>query len=245
MSDEKSELDFEKLLAALNALGTAFSDHSEKVDARISAIEERCDTLLQSRDVGGRMDGGDDRVMAERVAADSIDAAAFSALAARVGQIHDRMYRKTDVDKLAETQARCDAVCRTLGSPAEPPMAGEHHVDYAIRLHRQLQRYSPKWKSVDLRSLANDHQVLENAFGAIRADALQAGLNPPDLKPFEHRMITENMPTGHIMRRFVGNGTIYAQMARRPMRVRSFGGDDRYGRSGGGAIFAHGAPGPA
>ncbi|MCP1844501.1 hypothetical protein ACVIHI_002577 [Bradyrhizobium sp. USDA 4524] len=245
MSGENETIDLDKVLTALTALGDAFSAHTAKVDARLEDIEKRCDAVLKSRDVGGRMDGGDDRVMAERVAADAVGHGEFAALASRVGQLHDRMYRKTDVDKLAETQSRCDSVFRALGGPAEPPMNGENHVDYEIRLHRQLQKHSARWKGADLRSLSNDQQVLSNVCADIRADALQAGLNPPDLKPFEHRMITEHLPTGHLLRRFVGNGTIYAQMARRPMRVRSFGADDRYGRSAGGSVYAHGASGPA
>ncbi|WP_375783031.1 hypothetical protein ACE10Z_24335 [Bradyrhizobium sp. Pha-3] len=245
MADEKNEtLDAEKLLAGLTALADAFSAHTEKVDAKLAEIERRCDAVIESRGVGGRMDGGDDRVMAERVAADAVGHGEFAALASRVGQLHDRMYRKTDVDKLAETQSRCDSVFRALGGPAEPPMNGENHVDYEIRLHRQLQKHSARWKGADLRSLSNDQRVLSNVCADIRADALQAGLNPPDLKPFEHRMIVERPESGHTVRRFIGNGTIYAQMSRRPMRVRSFGADDRYGRSAGGSVQAAGASSP-
>jgi hopanoid biosynthesis associated radical SAM protein HpnH len=55
------------------------------------------------------------------------------------------------------------------------------------------------------------------ALDGIRADAMQAGLNPVHLPEFQHRKIVKTSPGGHTITEFVGTGTIFKQMSR-PVR---------------------------
>jgi hypothetical protein len=159
---------------------------------------------------------------ADRARSDSVDPAAFASLARSVGELTKKMTRPLgDRNAFADAQAKADAVMRTLGSQAEPPMAGEHLVDYQIRLARKMQPHSAKWKGVELSIIAADSKAFEIALDNIRADAMQAGNNPVDLKPFEYREITEESRGGHRITRFVGNGSIFKQLSR-PVRHVSY-----------------------
>jgi hypothetical protein len=159
---------------------------------------------------------------ADRARSDSVDPAAFASLARSVGELTKKMTRPLgDRNSFADAQAKADAVMRTLGSQAEPPMAGEHLVDYQIRLARKMQPHSAKWKGVELSIIAAASKAFEIALDNIRADAMQAGNNPVDLKPFEYREITEESRGGHRITRFVGNGSIFKQLSR-PVRHVSY-----------------------
>jgi hypothetical protein len=110
---------------------------------------------------------------------------------------------------------------RTHNERAEPPMAGEDLINYQIRMHRKMQKHSAKWKGVELSLIAADRAALNNVLAEIRADAMQAGLNPVGLPLFQHREIVQESPGGHKIRSFVGNGTIFKQMSR-PVRHVAF-----------------------
>jgi hypothetical protein len=96
-------------------------------------------------------------------------------------------------------------------------MRGEDIVAYNIRLARKMQPHSKTWKGVDLSLIAADRQAFGIALDGIRADALQAGLNPVGLPEFQHRKIVKTTPGGHTITEFVGTGTIFKQMSR-PVR---------------------------
>src|SRR4051812_8589901 len=96
-------------------------------------------------------------------------------------------------------------------------MAGEHHVNYLIRLHRKMQNPSPRWKGVDLNLIARDPGALDGICEQIRSDAWEAAISPVGMPEFQHRMVTKTSP-GHTIREFIGNGTIIKQMARTPRR---------------------------
>jgi 8-oxo-dGTP pyrophosphatase MutT (NUDIX family) len=156
----------------------------------------------------------------DAVKADSVPRSEFDALMARVAdltKLTPRPLTAADRNAFADAQAKADAVMRTHGEQAEPPMAGEGIVDYQIRLARKMQPHSPKWKGVDLSIMAADSVAFPIALDAIRADAMQAGLNPVGLQPFQHREINEIGQGGHKITRFVGNGSIFKQMSR-PVR---------------------------
>lgn len=196
------------------------------LDTRVSALADSVADLKKKADAagaggnrhnGGRMDNDDD-TMAERTAADSVHRSEFAALASSVADLRKRTSRPmSDLDAFADVQSKADAVMRTHCERAEPPMAGEDLVAYKIRMHRKMQPHSPKWKGVDLGLIVADSKAFENVLAEIRADALQAGLNPVGLPEFQHRKITETMPGGHLVTRFVGTGTIFKQLSR-PVR---------------------------
>jgi hypothetical protein len=230
----------EELLAALTAvtetLRADVAKHCETMTAKYDAIDKKLDAKKKADE------DGDDPTMAERTAADSLR----SDMRVMQSQINDLVIKSprartaADRNAFADAQASADAVLRTHNEQADQPMSGEDLPSYLIRLHRPMLRHSKKWGKAELAVIARDSAVFNNVLAEIRADTLQAGLNPVDLKPFEHRMIKTESPGGHKITSFVGNGTIFKQMGRPPRYVKFIGGDDRYGRSAGGAVYAKG-----
>ena len=222
-------MDPDKLLQAIDeivsGLRSDMTKHREAMDARYDAIEKKLDA--KKKDAAGERSGENEddmtrRGMAERVAADSIGAAEFSVLCREVADLRKKVATpQTSLNELADVQSKADAVMRTHNESASPPMAGEDLVSYKIRQHRPMQRHSPRWKSVELRAIAGDSTAFENVLAEIRADALQAGLNPVGLPMFEHRKIVKQSPGGHTITEFVGNGTIF-KMLSRPVRHVAF-----------------------
>lgn len=213
-------MDPEQLKAFMDAIEALRAD----ITKTISAVDAKCDALAEDvkaskkSDSAGERDRGVDGTMAERVAADSVDRAAFAALSSSVAELKKRQSRPMkDLDAYADAQAKADSVMRALGSAAEPPMAGEELVSYKIRMHRKMQPHSPRWKGVELQLIAADQVALDNVLTEIRADAMTAATSPVGMPEFQHRMITKTMPGGHTVHEFIGNGTIFKQLAR-PVR---------------------------
>jgi hypothetical protein len=224
-------MDPDKLLETINAicegLRADMATHCEKLDKKYDAI---ADALKKKKD-------SDDDTMAEQTAADSIGRGELAVLARAVSDLQRKANVPVNRDKLAEEQSRCDSVMRTHCERAEAPMSGETNQAYRLRLHQKMQRHSAKWKGVDLRSLENDERVIENVCAEIRADALQAGLNPVEMPRFTEREIVDTSGV-HKVVTFVGNGTMFGRMSRPAKKVIGFGGDDRFPKSGGGSFRA-------
>jgi hypothetical protein len=248
-------MDETKLIELIQALGETL--RTEVADG-IAKISQRCDALdekLKKSDTAGhrsrdgdemRSDDGDvDGTNATRTAADRAERRADS-LAADVRNlsnrlnsidIHSRQNQGTR-DQFADLQSKADVAYRSWNESCPPPMSGEGVLDYALRIHRPLQRHSKKFKTTELLALARDPSTLSTICEQIRADAFEASMSPVGMPEFQHREIVENLSTGHISRRWVGNGTIFKQLSRPVRHVKSIGADDRYGRSAGGSVYA-------
>jgi hypothetical protein len=246
------------LMDGLAALRGVVSDGIGDLSKRCDALSEdfaklKADTAGHRSRPGDQMrsdDGDDDPTMAERTAADRAErradsiAADMRNLQNRVNAmaIHTNMNQGTR-DQFADLQAKADVAYRGWNESAPPPMSGEGVLDYAIRLHRPLQRHSKKFKTTELLALARDPTTLATICDQIRADTVEASMSPVDMPMFQHRMIEEVMPTGHISRRFVGNGTIFKQLGRPGRYVAGFHVQNNIGRPGvagsaGGTILA-------
>jgi hypothetical protein len=230
-------MDETKLIELIEALGTALrADMSTAIDA----LSKKCDAL-DEKIVKKSLEGGD---MARQVAADdekaghrtvenkemradstndiAITNSRLNGLARDMVELKKQVSRPmSDLNHFADAQAKADAVMRTHGESASPPMAGEDIVAYNIRLARKMQPHSKTWKGVELSLIAADRQAFNIALDGIRADALHAGLNPVDLPEFQHRKIVQESPAGHKITTFVGNGTIFKQLSR-PVRHVAF-----------------------
>jgi hypothetical protein len=226
----------EEMKAFLAALGESLRSD---MAASLAKLDTKCDALA---DAVSKMkkadDNGDDDTMARQTAADSMGRGELAVLARTIADLQRKVSVPVNRDDLANEQARCDAVLVAHGSRAEAPMHGETNRAYSLRMHRPMQAHSKKWKGVDLQSLAHDDKVIENVLAEIRADALQAGLNPVGLPMFQHREIKTTGPGGHRISTFVGTGTIFKQMARPVRNVKSIGADPRFPQSHGGAVYA-------
>src|SRR5882724_3001489 len=63
--------------------------------------------------------------------------------------IHSRMNAATR-NQFAELQAKADVAYRGWNESCPPPMSSEGILDYAIRIHRPLQKHSKKFKTTEL-----------------------------------------------------------------------------------------------
>jgi len=95
-------------------------------------------------------------------------------------------------------------------------MAGEELVAYQIRMTARCSRTPRSGKAVDLGIIAADRAAFNNVLAEIRADAIQAGLNPVGLPLFRTGDHRGPCRAPHRYR-FVGNGTIFKQLSR-PVR---------------------------
>ncbi|TCU75300.1 hypothetical protein EDE08_103520 [Bradyrhizobium sp. R2.2-H] len=214
----------EELLKAIAEVADGLRTDMAVIGKKCDAIGARHDELKQLKSDGKKKDDVDDATMAQRTAADSVDPAAFAALTQSVADLKRRQSRPmADLNKFADAQAKADSVMRALGSAAEPPMAGEDLVAYKIRTHRKMQPHSPRWKGVDLQIIAADQVALDIALDGIRADAMAASMDTSGMKPLEHRMLTKQLPGGHISREFIGNGTFVKQLSRPVRHVQYIG----------------------
>lgn len=229
-----------KLLAGVKAITDAMAgDMTEKFAAMDSQYKALADSVaeLKKKDSAGERDI--DGATAEPTAADSrrdsVSRGEFRALQERVNDVTIKQaYRRpADRDALAELQARADVAYRCVDNTRAPePMQGETVVDYAVRLHRPLQRHSKRFAKSELAVIARDPATFNTVLDGIRADAYEAGLNPVDLPMFQHREIKTESPGGHRITSFVGTGTFAAMMARAPKRVIGFHNEPRIGRPG-------------
>jgi hypothetical protein len=243
-SQKETEIDTpDECLAAIekmcNALRDDFMSRCEQMEARYedlagSVAKMKSDAVVSTRGTqksgmtGPRLDNEDidpRDTMAEQVAADSAAGrAALAALSSRVDDLKRQVARPmADLNAFADAQEKADKVMRVHGTRAEPHMAGEDIIAYNIRLAKKMQPYSKTWKGVELSLIAPDRQAFNIALDGIRADALQAGLNPTHLPPFQHQEIVEQGKGGHTITKFVGKGTIFAQLSSPYRNVKRFG----------------------
>jgi len=248
-------MDPEALLEAVKALTEKLADglradmaeHCKKLDAKYDAIADSMKKLdAKKKDEDEDADPvGEERHAARRTAADSVSRADLEVLRAQVRDLQVRQPTRTpsDRDALADLQAKADVAYRALGERADMPMMGEGTVEYAIRLHRGLQRHLPKdskWKGVELAVAARDPSTFAAICDSVRAGAYEAGISPIGMPEFQHREIKTESPGGHRITTFVGNGTIFKQMSRPVRHVISIGANDKFPRSAGGQVFAAG-----
>jgi hypothetical protein len=213
-------------LAALDEKCTALSDSVAKMKAdAIVATSQGMQDDMRRRGSLRSDETNPNNPYTEQTAADRADSvgrAEMAVLARSVADLKTKMTR-TSVDRnaVADLQAKADQAMRVHGDRAEPPMPGESTIDYSIRLARKMQVHSKTWKKADLNLIAADQVALGAAIEQIRADCFAAGENTEGMKPFQHREITEIGPGGHRITRFVGNGSIFAQLSR-PVRHVSY-----------------------
>jgi len=236
-------MDPEKLIEAVTALCEGLrSDMTKLCDSVNQKYDSVADALKKKKD-------SDDDTMAEQTAADGrrADAVTRGELEVVRAQLRDlqtsQPRKRTDADRnaFADMQAKADVAHRALGGQADAPMAGEELADYAIRLHRPLLKHSKKWGKADLFALSRDPSTMHSVLDQVRADAVAASMSPEGMPEFVHREVKSESPGGHKITTFVGTGSIYKQLSRRPKYVTSIGGDYRYGRSAGGSFIAKGA----
>src|SRR5207237_8688853 len=78
---------------------------------------------------------------------------------------------------IASAQPRADKVCVAHSKPSRPPYAGETATAYRLRLLKDWQPYSTKWKDADMSTV--DPQTFADAEAEVYADAVAATYAEP------------------------------------------------------------------
>jgi hypothetical protein len=225
-----------QMLAAIAAMADSVTKLGEKCDA----VSAKCDALAEKK----KADDDNDTMAQETAAdrrADSIQAD-LARLNNRMNSIdiHSKQNQATR-DQFADLQSRADVAYRAWSENCPPPMQGEGVLDFAIRVHRPLMKHSKKFAKTDLHSLLRDPATLNTICDSIRADAVEASMNPTDMPRFVHREIKTESPGGHRITEFVGQGTVFGMLNRPGRRVTHIGFDPRrsgIGQSAGGTVYA-------
>jgi hypothetical protein len=197
----------------------------------VKAIGEKCDAVA---DAVKKRDAEDDpsKLEAEQTAADARSDAMRGELNVLRNQVNAltvsqrKSMTADDADAFADTQAKADAVMAAHGKRAEPPLQGEHLIDYQVRTHKALQQLTSKtskWRGAALAVIARDSASFQRVCEDIRADSLAHAMSADDMPEFQHRKVTRSTPTGHMVTEWVGNGTFVKAMSRPVRHVISIG----------------------
>jgi hypothetical protein len=129
---------------------------------------------------------------------------------------------ESDERSLMTLQARADETYREAGRiGAPPPLGHERPAEFRMRLVQGLQRFSPKWRNIDLAN-ARDAGALDTIEAQIYADARKFG-RTADLKPGEIRERHSTTGGGHRVIEFDGGeGAHFTQEFRRLPRFGLF-----------------------
>ena len=138
----------------------------------------------------------------------------------------DAKEEREEYAKMADCQARADAVYQAHGLRCPPPNLGEKLPGYRIRLARGLQGHSKNFKAADLGAIIADAAAFDAVEKLIYADALVASRNPDVPEGFV-QMRTRTLPSGHICNEFFGSPTIFKQLSPPAMRATRFNVPDR------------------
>lgn len=111
----------------------------------------------------------------------------------------------TDADytAMADAQSRADHVLSALGERAPRPLDGEDLLAYRRRLVSRLKDHSPRWKSVDLGTIA-DADAFSVVEDQVYADAEVASHSPAAVPDGQLRPVVTVDPTGRRTTSFVG-----------------------------------------
>ena len=229
-AEEKARADAEngekldKLLKGIDAVCSRLDAHEARMDSLEDlkkANEEKKDTKKDSDDEEGKpkeliadkgkkdsedekdkkVDEDDDKDKK----ADAVDMAALRRQLAELGARIPLQPSDADYARMADAQARADAVCLAFGDSASRPLQGETYDAYRVRLLTPLKKHSPAWKDVDLAAISRaDAATFKIAEDAIYADAAAAARNPASAEDGALRMIKRDLPSGHRETTFYG-----------------------------------------
>lgn len=121
-----------------------------------------------------------------------------------------------DREQFTAVQARTDEVAQHWGQRASRFMPGETLMEYRLRMIKPYQKHSKDWKDVDLAPLPD--KALAIAETRIRADAIDAAKNSPDVGPGLLREVRKQDATGRTHVSFFGDFDAAFGMFRTPVR---------------------------
>lgn len=148
--------------------------------------------------------------------------AADGDLKARIDALESKMASPVadaqEESKMAEHQAKADAVYAAWGKSAPRPLAGESRRAYRVRLLKDLQPHSPDYKEVDL-NLIKDKSAFKLAEGAILRHAMDAASSPSSVPTGTLREVKKDYGTGRLVTEFVGDFNVAFGDFKAPKRL--------------------------
>jgi hypothetical protein len=121
-----------------------------------------------------------------------------------------------DYAELAACQSKADSVFHAFGKAAPRPLMNESAAEYRRRTSTELKSYSPKYKSVDLYSIA-DSNLYDAVEETIYADAMGVAMSPAASIPGSLRPISKSSG-GHEFITYVGDPAAWMNEIAGPAR---------------------------
>lgn len=221
-ADEGASSDTNKKLDAIMDAVGGLCKRMDAVEAKENERSAAADKAKKDAEEEERRKGE-----AERLAADADIRKRIDEVAAMVKPIPD-----DDHAMLADEWTRADEAFSSLGEKTPRPMPGELASAFRRRATRGLQKWSSRWKDVDLSTQAfPDGAAFDQVADQVRADALSMSRSPSTAPNGGLRMVAKNV-NGHIHNEFFGDPNAwmnrFAGAARQ--KVKSIGFRDSEGR---------------
>lgn len=201
--DEKKE---EAEKTAADKKDAKKDDAEEKREDRKDAKRDDARREDARREDSRREDARREDARADSAALPNAIAERFAQVEAALKDTNAKIVPISDDDHalLADAWSRVDEVYSAFGQGTPRAMPGESSIQYRRRTIRDLQKHSPTWKDVDLKSQAFADDA---AFGIVEkqvlAEAAKFARSPATAKPGELRPITRKMD-GHTVIEYVG-----------------------------------------
>lgn len=196
---------------------------ADAAEAKVKADEDKAkaDAAFEARvdeEVGKRFKAKADSE--EKAKADSAAAVAKAdedAKKQRADEDAKRAKADEEMPAMADAQARADGVAMALGARAPSPMAGEGLLAYRKRLVGQFKSRSPRYKDVDVGSVA-DAALLKVIEDGVYADAALSARDASTAPAGELREVKTRDRAGREISEFVGEPNAWMSQFRAPGR---------------------------
>jgi hypothetical protein len=219
-ADERKRADAEATGQKLDKFLVSLDDCAKKIDS----ISSRMDALEKRRnDAECRRSENESEVNGEAEEPDESDERANGGK--KPGEPRELVADRADAmrrheARMADAQARADAVAAEFGERAPPPLSSETLHAYRCRLLRRYRHHSKEFADADLAAI-EDPKLFAGIETRIYADARAAGASPQ--VPLDHlREIIRTDQSGRKISTFYGNPRAW---------MRQFSGSRRYVKS--------------
>jgi len=212
------QMNEDEMKAKADAEAEAKTKADADLTARFDAVNSRFDAMMTKMDA--MMEAGKPKEVvadteeekAAKAKADAeesekkVKADADEAVKARIDAVEKMMPKAmsdSDMDAMADCQAKADSVASAFGESAGRPQLGETPDGYRRRMAAKFKKHSAAYKDVDLTSIT-DGNLFSVVEAQIYSDAVQAANNPIMAEGEGLRAIKTKTDAGHTIITYKG-----------------------------------------